>query len=52
MRSGEIGVHLGGVRIETLHDPGRYTHAQLERARALAASLNRGRLVLVEAPRR
>ena len=41
-----------GVHIETLHDPARYSHVQIERACQLAAMLNRGKLVLVEPPRR
>ena len=43
---------MPGVHIETLHDPTRYTHVQIEQACALAAMLNRGKLVLVEPPRR
>jgi hypothetical protein len=41
-----------GVHIETLHNPTRYTHAQIEKACTIAAMLNRGKLVLVEPPRR
>ena len=40
------------ARVETLDDPRRYTSAQLERARLLAAILGRGRLVLCEKPAR
>ncbi len=41
-----------GVHIETLHDPARYSHVQIEKACALASMLNRGKLVLVEPPHR
>jgi hypothetical protein len=41
-----------GVHIETLHDPTRYTHVQIETACALANLLNRGKLILVEPPLR
>jgi hypothetical protein len=41
-----------GAHIETLHNPARYTHAQIERACAIAQLLNRGKLVRVEPPRR
>ena len=40
------------VHIETLHDPGRYTPGQIDKALAVAATLNRGKLVLVEPPLR
>ena len=40
-----------GVRIETLHNPVRYTYAQIETACAVAKLLRRGKLVLVEPPR-
>jgi hypothetical protein len=40
---------IDGVQIETIHDPARYTHAQLSRASAIARLLGRGKLVLVEA---
>ncbi len=43
---------MPGVHIETLQDPTRYTHVQIERACALAAMLNRGKLVLIEPPLR
>ncbi len=42
---------ITGVHIETLHNPTRYSFAQIERACSLAALLNRGRFVLVEPPR-
>jgi hypothetical protein len=40
-----------GVCIETLHNPVRYTYAQIETACAVAQLLRRGKLVLVESPR-
>jgi hypothetical protein len=43
---------MPGVHIETLHEPTRYSQIQIERACALATMLNRGKLVLVEPPRR
>jgi hypothetical protein len=39
-------------RIETLHNPVRYTNAQIATAAAIAQALNRGRLVLIEPPAR
>ena len=39
-----------GVRIETLHNPLRYTHAEIEMACAVAQILDRGTLVLAEPP--
>jgi hypothetical protein len=38
------------VHIETLHDPARYSAEQMGRAFAIAAALNRGKMVLVEPP--
>jgi hypothetical protein len=38
--------------VSTLHNPVRYTYAQIEKACALAQVLDRGKLVLVEPPRR
>jgi hypothetical protein len=38
------------VHIETIHEPNRYTHGQIERACAIAQLLRRGKFVLVEAP--
>ena len=38
------------VHLETAYNPFRYTYAQIEKAIAVAQSLNRGRLVLVERP--
>jgi hypothetical protein len=45
-------MQIPGVHIETLHNPVRYTYAQIERACAIAQMLNRGKLVLVEPPQR
>jgi hypothetical protein len=42
---------LPGVHIETLHNPARYTYAQIETACAIAQLLRRGKLLLVEPPR-
>jgi hypothetical protein len=42
---------ITGVHIETLHNPTRYSYAQIEQACSLAALLNRGKFVLVEPPR-
>ena len=44
------GPHSHPFNIETIHEPDRYTHAQIERARAIAQLLGRGKLVIVEAP--
>ena len=41
-----------GVHIKTLHNPCRYTYAQIEKAHAIAQTLGRGKLVLVEPPER
>jgi hypothetical protein len=38
------------LRIATLQDPRRYSHAQLERARVVALVLDLGTLVLAEPP--
>jgi len=43
---------LPGVHIETLYNPIRYTYAQIETACAVAQLLRRGKLLLVELPRR
>lgn len=40
----------GQTHIETLHEPSRYTQAQIVRACAIAQQLGRGKLVLLEAP--
>ena len=45
-------MQIPGVHIETLHNPVRYTYAQIEKACAIAQMLNRGKLVLVEPPLR
>jgi hypothetical protein len=42
--------HSRPVHIKTIHEPNRYTHGQLERARVIARLLGRGKFVLVEAP--
>ena len=47
-----IAMQIPGVHIETLHNPVRYTYSQIEKACAIAQLLNRGKLVLVEPPRR
>jgi hypothetical protein len=44
-------VPVPGVHIETLHNPARYTYAQIETACAVAQRLDGGKLVLVEMPR-
>jgi len=43
---------IPGVHIETLHNPIRYTRAQIETACAIANALDRGKLVLLEPPKR
>lgn len=50
--SGPSMTQLPGVHIETLHNPRRYTYAQLELACAIARALDRGKLVVCEEPRR
>ena len=45
-------MQMPGVHIETVHNPARYTHAQIDRACAIAHLISRGKLVLCEAPRR
>jgi hypothetical protein len=45
-------MQMPGVQIETIHDPRRYTHAQIDRASAIAQTLGRGKLLLVEPPER
>jgi hypothetical protein len=42
--------HPRPIQIETIDEPDRYTHAQIERARAIAQLLGRGRFVLAETP--
>ena len=43
---------IPGVHIETVHNPIRYTYAQIEQACKVAAALGRGKLILAEPPRR
>ena len=45
-------MQIPGVHIETLQNPVRYSPAQIEKACALAQLLDRGKLVLVEPPKR
>jgi hypothetical protein len=45
-------MQIPGVHIETIHNPCRYTYAQIEKACGIAQLLARGKLVLVEPPRR
>ena len=45
-------MQIPGVHIEVLHNPARYTTAQIDKACAIAQMLNRGKLVLCEPPRR
>ena len=45
-------MQMPGVHIETIHNPRRYTYAQIDRARAIAQRLGRGKLVLIELPKR
>lgn len=52
VRPEEPIVPIPGVHIKTLHNPGRYTDAQLDLACAIARLLARGKLVLLESPRR
>jgi hypothetical protein len=40
------------VQVETISDPARYTFAQIAKACVIAQLLNRGTLVLAEAPQR
>jgi hypothetical protein len=44
-------MQIPGVHIETLQSPTHYTSSQIEKACAIAAMLNRGKLVLVEPPK-
>ena len=45
-------MQMPGVHIETIHNPSRYTYAQIDRACAIAQRLGRGKLVLIELPQR
>jgi hypothetical protein len=43
---------IPGAHIETLHNPTRYTRAQIDRACVVAQLLSRGKFVLCEPPKR
>ena len=43
-------MQIPGVHIKTIHNPRPYTYAQIDRARAIAQRLSRGKLVLVGPP--
>jgi hypothetical protein len=43
---------IPGVHIETLHNPVRYSPAQIDRACYIAHMLRRGKFVLCEPPQR
>jgi hypothetical protein len=45
-------MQIPGVHIETIHNPVRYSYAQIERACVIAQMLNRGKLVVCEPPQR
>jgi hypothetical protein len=45
-------MQIPGIQVETIHDPSRYTHAQIDRACAIAQRLGRSKLILVEPPKR
>jgi hypothetical protein len=45
-------MHIPGAHIVTLHNPGRYTSAQIDKAAAIAHTLQRGQFILCEPPRR
>jgi hypothetical protein len=45
-------MQIPGAHIVTLHNPTRYTSAQIDRAVAVAHHLRRGQFVLCEPPRR
>lgn len=47
-----IVLPIPGAHVETLHDPKRYTSAQIDLACAVAHLLKRGKFVLCEPPRR
>jgi hypothetical protein len=51
-RGNNPSMGIPGVHIETIHNPIRYTYAQIEQACKIAAALGRGKLILAEAPRR
>lgn len=45
-------MQITGVWVETTHNPCRYTTAQIELAAEIAGWLNRGKLTLLEEPKR
>ncbi len=45
-------MQMSGTHIDTIHNPRRYTYAQIDRACAIAQTLARGKLVVVEPPKR
>ena len=45
-------MQMPGVHIESLHNPRRYTYAQIDGACAIAQRLGSGKPVLVEPPKR
>jgi hypothetical protein len=45
-------MQIPGVHIETIHNPVRYSYAQIERACEIAHMLHRGKLVVCEPPQR
>ncbi|HET6546953.1 MAG TPA: hypothetical protein VFG79_00760 [Solirubrobacter sp.] len=45
-------MQIPGAHLVTLHSPIRYTIAQIDRAVAIAHTLQRGQFVLCEPPRR
>jgi len=45
-------MQIPGAHIVTLHNPVRYTVAQIDRATAVAHLIGRGQFVLCEVPRR
>jgi len=45
-------MQIPGAHIVTLHNPGRYTTAQIDKAVMIANHLQRGQFVLCEPPRR
>jgi hypothetical protein len=43
---------IPGVHVETIHNPIRYTTAQIDKAVAIAYAMHRGKFILTETPRR
>jgi hypothetical protein len=43
---------IPGVHVETIHNPIRYTTAQIDKAVGIAHLLHRGKFVLTEDPKR